>query len=454
MKPSSSRRELLRTAFSGAVVGIVATAADTGVAAGASTERSLGAAADPSEVESAQGTAIPDSVGIETVADGFEIPLDVAFVPGSDQRYVAEQRGVVSVVEAGRVRDRPLLDLRDAVEVDLEKGLLGIALHPNFAENRRLFVRYSAPRRANTPRNYSHTFVLAEFAVSDDGRRADRDSERAILELPEPQPNHNAGDLAFGPDGFLYVAVGDGGNGGDVGPGHVDDWYDAVPGGNAQDVRRNLLGSILRIDVDGREDGKPYATPDDNPLVGRPGLDEHYAWGFRNPWRLSFDAENLFVGDVGESDYEEVNLVTAGGNYGWNVKEGTRCFAAESCPDRTAESVRGGERLVDPIVEYSHAEGPLTGNSVIGGYVYRGTALPALEGRYVFADLDAQNELFVATRPEGQGMWPTRVVDVVGEGSENLGRVFSFGRNPAGELFVLGGTFDGGALYRIVPASG
>ncbi|WP_425490703.1 PQQ-dependent sugar dehydrogenase [Haloprofundus salilacus] len=433
-------------------MGAVGTAVTTETAESVSTDRSLGETAGTSKP--AQTGAIPDSVGVETIAEGFEIPLDIAFVPSSDQRYVAEQRGLVWVTESGSVRDEPLLDLRDTVEAGGEKGLLGLALHPNFAENRRLFVRYSAPRRQNTPQSYSHTFVLSEFAVSADSRTADRGSERTVLEIPEPQPNHNAGDLTFGPDGYLYVTVGDGGNGWDLGLGHVDDWYGAVPGGNAQDVRRNLLGSILRIDVDGREGGKPYAIPDDNPLVGRPGLDEHYAWGFRNPWRLSFDGDDLFVGDVGESEYEEVSLVEKGGNYGWNVKEGTHCFAADSCPDRTPESVRGGEPLVDPIIEYSHSGGPLSGNSVIGGYVYRGSALPQLQGAYVFGDLDASGRLFVARRPEDQGMWPTRVVDAVGAGSETLSRIFSFGRSPSGELYVLGGTFDGGALYRIVPTDG
>ncbi|MFB6268069.1 MAG: sorbosone dehydrogenase family protein, partial [Halodesulfurarchaeum sp.] len=193
---------------------------------------------------------VPQEVGLETIADGFRVPLDLSFVPDSTLQYVAEQRGTIRVIEDGTVRSTPLLDLRDAVSTGYEKGLLGIALHPNFARNRRLFVRYSAPPGTDTPSEYDHTFVLSEFRVDGDGLRAARDSERVIMTIPEPQANHNAGSLAFGPEGLLFVGVGDGGAGGDQGTGHVQDWYGAVPGGNGQDVTANLLGSILRIDVD------------------------------------------------------------------------------------------------------------------------------------------------------------------------------------------------------------
>ncbi|WP_435348430.1 PQQ-dependent sugar dehydrogenase [Haloarchaeobius sp. HRN-SO-5] len=389
---------------------------------------------------------VPAAVGLEAVTVGMQAPLDVAVHPDADRRYVADQAGVVYVHDPDGRRDRPLLDLRNSVEFGGEKGLLGIALHPEFAENGRLFVRYSAPRRSGTPSSYSHTFVLAEFSVGDDGLRADRDSERTVLEVPEPQSNHNAGDLAFGPDGYLYVAVGDGGAGGDRGPGHVDDWYDRTAGGNGQDVTENLLGSILRLDVDR---GDPYAVPEDNPLVGRAGRDEHYAWGLRNPWRMSFDGSDLFVGDVGQNRYEEVSLVRKGGNYGWNVKEGTHCYRTDDCPDRTPSDVRGGEPLVDPIVEYPHSGATVSGTSVIGGYVYRGSAIPGLSGRYVFGDLRPDGRLFVASRPDGDGRWPTDTLDVAGDG---LQRLLSFGRDRDGELYALGIGADGGGLYRVVPA--
>ncbi len=395
---------------------------------------------------------IPAAVALETLVDGLTAPLDVAFAPDADFRYVAEQQGVVHRHGPDGLAAEPFLDLRDAVTAGGERGLLGFALHPGFASNRRVFVRYSAPRREGTPADYSHTFVLAEFVASADGRRVDPDTERTVLEIPEPQGNHNAGDLAFGPDGYLYVAVGDGGSGGDQGPGHVDDWYDAVGGGNGQDVTENLLGSILRLDVDDRDADLGYGIPDDNPLVGRAGLDEHYAWGLRNPYRMSFDGEDLYVGDVGQNRYEEVSLVERGGNYGWNVTEGTHCYGADDCPDATPEAVRGGEPLVDPIVEYPHSGQPVSGISVIGGHVYRGSALPALEGRYVFGDLRADGRLFVATRPDGDGLWPTTTLPVVDADAGELARLRSFGQDPDGEPYVLTGGANDGGLHRVVPA--
>ncbi|WP_458206070.1 PQQ-dependent sugar dehydrogenase [Haladaptatus sp. NG-SE-30] len=398
------------------------------------------------------GETAPDSVGLQTLASGLQAPIAIAFAPDADRRYIADQDGRIYVHESGGLRDDLFLDLRDTVEFGGEKGLLGMALHPDFATNRRLFVRYSGPRRSGTPAGFSHTFVLAEFKATENGKRVKRDSERSVLEIPEPQSNHNAGDIKFGNDGYLYVAVGDGGAGGDQGTGHVADWYDALDGGNGQDVTENLRGSILRIDVDGRADGKGYAIPDDNPLVGTNGLDEHYAWGFRNPWRMSFDDGTLFVGDVGQSRFEEVSIVEKGGNYGWNVKEGTHCYGADDCPDETPGNVRGGERLVDPIVEYPHSGASVSGISVIGGYVYRGSALSGMDGTYVFGDLQANGRLFAATPPDDGGMWPTRVITVAGDGSAKLEQLLSFGRDGSGELYVLGIGESGGGVHRLVPA--
>ncbi|MFB6297778.1 MAG: sorbosone dehydrogenase family protein [Salinirussus sp.] len=397
-----------------------------------------------------EGTALPDSVGLVTVADGLQTPLDVAFAPQADRRYVAEQRGLVRVHGPDGLRSDPLLDLRDRVTTGFETGLLGIALHPDFAENRRLFVRYSAPRRPGTPTSFSHTFVLAEFRVAEDGLTAVDGTERTVLEIPEPQANHNAGAIVFGSEGYLYVGVGDGGAGGDRGRGHSEDWYDALPGGNGQDVSDNLLGSILRIDVDGREDGTGYAVPDDNPLVGREGLDEQYAWGFRNPWRLSVDGEDLYAGDVGQNRYEEIDLVERGGNYGWNVREGRHCFGADACPASVPAGVRDGRRLRPPVIEYPHSGAPVSGISVITGNVYRGSTVPALRGRFVFGDFRASGRLFVAT-PGGEGPWQTAVLPVRDRDASALDRVLSFGRDD-GELYVLG-TGDGrGGIYRLIPA--
>jgi glucose/arabinose dehydrogenase len=380
-------------------------------------------------------------------------PLDVAFAPDADRRYVAEQSGRLLVHEGagdgeGGLRGEPALDLREAVTAGGERGLLGVALHPEFAENRKLYVRYSAPRREGTPANYSHTFVLAEFRASADGRSVRRDTERTVLEVPQPQANHNAGSLVFGADGLLYVGVGDGGAGGDRGQGHAADWYDAVPGGNGQDVTENLLGSILRVDVDGREQGG-YSIPAENPLVGRVGLDEQYAWGFRNPWRLAVDGETLYAGDVGQSRFEELDRVERGGNYGWNVREGRACFGAEDCPDRTPETVRGGEPLRDPVLTYPHGGAPVSGISIIAGNVYRGSDIPALEGTYVFGDFAAGGRLFVADPASGEGEeWPTAVLPVAERDAERLGRLRSIGRHE-GELYVLATGGDGGGLYRL-----
>jgi glucose/arabinose dehydrogenase len=410
-----------------------------------------GSTGAPADSEGAGGTVtadLPEAVGLETVAGGLRGPLDVAFIPGADRQYVAEQQGTVRVVDGGELQGQPLLDLRETVVTGFEQGLLGIALHPEFADTRRLFVRYSAPPRAGTPDGYSHTFVLSEFRVRGDGLSVVPDSERTLLEIPEPQANHNAGSVLFGPDGHLYVGVGDGGAGGDQGTGHVDDWYDAVDGGNGQDVTENLLGSILRLEL--TDQRGEYAVPEDNPLVGEAGLDEHYAWGFRNPWRLAFDGEELYAGDVGQNRFEEIDRVVAGGNYGWNVKEATHCFQADSCPDQTPDSVRGGEPLLDPVVEYPHDAAPVSGISVITGNVYRGSALPGLQGQFVFGDYEAGGQLFVAT-PQSEGLWPTAVLSVAEGDAGKLQRILSFGRNE-GELYVLGTGSEGGGLYRLAPS--
>ena len=416
-------------------------------------------------------------VGLREVGAGT-LSQPVAFATAEedrDRRFVADQRGLVYVHEPDGVREEPFLDVRDRM-VSLggvtEMGLLGLAFHPEFADNRRFFVRYSAPPREDgyvgpdgraIPGGVNHTFVLAEFRATEDFRRADPDSERILLEIPEPQGNHNAGAIAFGPDESLYVAVGDGGGGGDTGPGHVEDWYDANGGGNGQDVTENLLGSVLRIDVDDGDD-RPYAIPEENPLVGSEGLDEHFAWGFRNPWGLSFDLETgrLFVADVGQRLFEEVNIVERGGNYGWNVKEASSCFDPSSpgdppadCPDEAAADIRGGEQLRDPIVEYpQNHEGEPVGRSVVGGYVYRGSAIPELEGQYVFGDWTGR--LFVARQTDG-GTWETRTLGVPDSERGRLDRFLpAFGRGRDGDVYAL--TSDdrspggNGRIYRLVPA--
>ena len=408
------------------------------------------------------------SIGLEPVVEGFREPVAFRTAREDTLRYVVDKYGKVFVHDETGLREEPFLDVSDRlVELSTwEQGLLGFELHPDFESNRKCYVRYSAKRREGTPTDFSHTFALSEFRARRDLRGVVPGSERVVLEIPEQGPNHNAGAIAFGPDGYLYVGVGDGhSSSGDRGRGHADDWYTLNAGGNGQDVSANLRGSVLRIDVNDREDGKGYAVPDDNPLVGEPGLDEHWAWGFRNPFRMSFDGDDLYVGDVGEGHVEEVNRVRKGANYGWNVKEGTRCYnnrywmaalaktplfqkTYSSCPDETPD----GHPLVDPVVAYPHRRnGEPFARAVVGGYVYRNETVPAIRDRYVFADLRAG--LHVAT-PSESGLWPIAGLDAT-SGPDMAHRfVLSLGRDAAGELYVLSTQFaEGtGAVHRIVPS--
>ena len=424
MDPPLTRRQFLTATGACATTGL-----------GGCALQELGDTTEPSTASS-RAAQVPATVRLQPTVAGLDAPLAVAFAPDADRRYVAERDGRILLHGPDGLQDDLFLDLRETVETEGEKGLLGMALHPDFSDNRRLFVRYSAPLRAEMPNDYSHAFVLAEFEATADGTRARSDSEQTILEIPEPRPLHNGGDLAFGPDGYLYVSVGD-----------------SARSQNGQTVTENLLGSILRIDIDTQVDGRGYVVPDDNPLVGRVGLDEYYAWGFRNPWRLSFDGEDLYVADVGQSSYEEVNLVENGGNYGWDIKEGTHCFKTEECPDETPDQIRGGEPLLDPIIEYPHEGGPVSGVSIIGGSVYRGSAIPALEGRYVFGDFIPEGRLFVAGRPDNEDeLWSTSAVGI--DNDELLTRALSFGRDEDGEVYALGTGAEGGGLFKITPVEG
>ena len=312
-------------------------------------------------------------------------PIALAEPPDDTGRcFVVDQTGQIWIVTSeGERLAEPFLDIQDRL-VELnegydERGLLGLAFHPDYAENGRFYVFYSAPLREQALDNFDHTNVLAEFHVStSDPNVADPGSERKLLQIDHPYMNHNAGTLAFGPeDGMLYVALGDGGHRDDqdmhLVQGHVEDWYDVNAGGNGQDIENNLLGSILRIDVsEGSGDGHhgggmPYAIPEGNPLAGIPGaMGAVWAYGFRNPWRFSFDLageHDLIAADVGQNLFEEIDLVVEGGNYGWNVMEGRHCFNAaspahplESCPTETGigHPVEG-DALVMPVIEARNA---------------------------------------------------------------------------------------------------
>jgi glucose/arabinose dehydrogenase len=408
---------------------------------------------------------------LRVVAEGLTAPVDLsAPADGSGRLFVADQAGQVRVISReGVLQPEPFLDLRGQL-VPLspnydERGLLGLAFHPQFAANGRFFVHYSAPLQQGAPAGWDHTGILSEFRVSAaDPNLADPASERVLLRIDQPQANHNGGTAAFGPDGFLYLALGDGGGANDTADGHVEDWFPGNAGGNGQDVRQNLLGSILRIDVDG---APPYGIPPDNPFLGTPDLDEIFAYGFRNPYRFSFDragTRQLVAADVGQELWEEVNVVTRGGNYGWNVKEGSHCFdaanpgvARATCPGTEPD----GKPLVDPVLEFLNAKQPGgLGLAVVGGHVYRGAALPELAGRYVFGAWSASREpdgrLLVAT-PGETGSWPFAELSTAGAPAGRLGSfLLGFGLDEAGELYVLtsgnaGPTGATGKVLKLVP---
>jgi glucose/arabinose dehydrogenase len=439
------------------------------------------ASAAPVHAQEAGGPA----VGVRLVADGFTSPVALVSPPdGSGRLFIVDQIGLIRVLlPNGELAPAPFLDLRSRIvplmpEFD-ERGALGLAFHPRYASNGRFFVFYTAPLRPGAPVGYDATSTIAEFRVSAaDPNRADPGSERILLQVDKPQFNHNGGTLLFGPDdGYLYISVGDGGGADDVGLGHVEDWYAANEGGNGQDIQHNLLGDILRIDVDA---GTPYGVPADNPFAAAPGCadgcDETWAYGFRNPYRMSFDLggnHDLFVGDAGQELWEEVSIAVKGGNFGWNVKEGTHCFSTDNpdespptCPGTVgAGHPRAGDPLIDPVIEYANHHHPGgRGATVIGGHVYLGRALPQFVGRYVFGDWSREFEepdgsLFVA-KPRKKGLWMLQQLRVATSPTGRLGHyVLGFGQDPAGEMYVLttdqtGPTGTTGQVFKLVRPSG
>jgi glucose/arabinose dehydrogenase len=348
-----------------------------------------------------QGDFDPREVRITLalVADGFESPLLVTHAgDGSGRLFVAEQGGRIFELRGRGVAGRPFLDISELTEPVGEQGLLGLAFHPRYEDNGRLFVNYT---------DNSGDTVIAEYRATS-RHRANPRSARTLLTFDQPYPNHNGGGLAFGPDGYLYVATGDGGGAGD-------------PHGNGQSLD-TLLGKLLRIDVDTRSRSAAYSVPADNPFVDRAGArPEIWAYGLRNPWRFSFDrvTGDLWVGDVGQSNLEEIDRAPGrrgrGANYGWNVMEGTSCYAAEACD-------RGG--LVLPITQYGHDDGC----SVTGGYVYRGRHQPELAGGYFFGDY-CSGKVWVIDAAARRLVRPTELLD-----TEYA--VSSFGESEAGELYA------------------
>jgi glucose/arabinose dehydrogenase len=332
---------------------------------------------------------------------------------GSGRLFVVEQGGTIRIIQNGSVLSQPFLDISSKVITGGEMGLLGVTFHPNFQQSGKLYVNYV---RSSSGQIQS---VIAEYQLlASNPNQADPASERILLTVNQVGNfnNHKAGQLAFGPDGFLYFGLGDGGSEGD-------------PSGNGQNTQ-TLLGKLMRIDVDATSPGLQYRVPPDNPFAGGGGLPEIWAFGFRNPWRFSFDRTTgrLFLGDVGQDSFEEVDIVTKGGNYGWNIMEGFHCFNPPSGCNMTG--------LVPPIAEYSHAEG----NAIIGGYVYHGAAIPALQGAYVFGDLGS-GKIWALTQTSPNTFTRT-LLATTGKFTS------SFGQDQSGELYLV--DYGGGNIFKIV----
>jgi hypothetical protein len=408
-------------------------------------------------------------LNLQLIATDLVSPIGVVEAPDDSKRlFIIDQEGKIWIVKPDGTRSTtPFLDVKGKL-VTLqtgydERGLLGLAFHPEFKTNGKFYVFYNAaPRIAG----WESVTRVSEFKVSaNDANSADISSEKIILETDHPEMNHNGGTIAFGPDGYLYIAIGDGGNRNDTGPGHVDDWYKTNEGGNAQNIKANLMGKILRIDVN---NGNPYAIPPDNPFAGTDAKPEIYAYGFRNPYRFSFDmggTHQLYAGDVGQAMYEEVDIVTKGGNYGWNVREGMHCFNASdnltlrsSCPLIDSEN---NQPLIDPILELPNAANPMGGiaTAIIGGNVYRGKLIPWLTGKYVFGIFsqggNSNAKLYYANQTS---TYPWSFSEIkLKDYIPDLGQfIKGFGQDLSGEIYITTSTESGlqgttGKVYKLVP---
>ena len=336
---------------------------------------------------------------------GMEQPDD-----GSGRLFIVEQQGVIRIIQNGSLLPTPFLDITSKVYFAGESGLVGITFHPGYAQNGHFYVNYV--QIVNSQRQS----IISEYKVSStDPNQTDPASERILLTVDQPPfDNHKAGQLAFGPDGFLYFGLGDGGSGGD-------------PFGNGQNTQV-LLGKLMRIDVNSTSGSLPYAIPADNPFVAGGGRPEIWAYGLRNPWRFSFDTPTarLFLADVGQDAWEEVDLIQKGGNYGWNTMEASHCFNPPSGCNTAG--------LILPITEYSHSEG----NAVIGGFVYHGNGIPALQGVYVFGDFGTGK---IWGLQETSATWTRTLLASTGKS------ISAFGRDQNGELYAVD---YAGAVWKIV----
>ena len=379
----------------------------------APTSQTLSVAAGATASASVAYSSSAFTLGVTEVVSGLDFPTWLTAPPGDTRLFVTERRGRVRIVENGITRTMPFLDIGSRVATLGEGGLLSLAFDPQFARNGYFYVAYTDPQR---------NIVIERYSVGANPMLADPVSGLVILRIPHPDfLNHFGGQLAFGPDGYLYLGTGDGGGAGD-------------PQGNARNLAV-LLGKLLRIDVSSASSTQPYTIPADNPYRAQAGhRAEIWASGLRNPWRFSFDGERLFLSDVGQDRREEVNIAgirQAGLNYGWNLMEGTLCYGATSC-ERS--------NLTLPAFEYDHGVDNANGCSITGGFVYRGRALPELVGHYLYSDFCGGylKSFYPAASTVVQARdW--RVGDI--------GQVVSFGQDGAGELYLI--TNDG-SLQKIV----
>ncbi|MBI3607024.1 MAG: PQQ-dependent sugar dehydrogenase [Nitrospirae bacterium] len=349
---------------------------------------------------------------LESIAKGFDAPLGLYHAgDGSGRLFIVEQRGTIQVWKKGQLAKKPFLDIRERVTAGGELGLLGLAFHPNFPHNGRFFVNY-------TSRTGGLHTTISEFRVSDRPDEADSRIERILLSIPQPYSNHNGGNIVFGPDGMLYIGMGDGGSAND-------------PHGNGQNLS-TLLGKMLRIDVDPANNKASYGIPPDNPFAGRKqAAPEIWAYGLRNPWRFSFDPDTgrLYAGDVGQNAREEIDVIDKAKNYGWNIMEGTICT-----PGVNPACKQAGLEL--PILDYPRSEG----TTVIGGYVYRGRAIPDLCGAYVYGDFG--NGRIWGLRDDGQIVISQQKLLDTGR------KISSFGEDEQRELYAID---YAGEVLKIVP---
>ena len=355
------------------------------------------------------------TIKAEPVVTGLSSPVDITHAgDGSGRLFIVLQGGRIVIFDGVQILSPPFLDITSLVSSGGERGLLGAAFHPNYVGNGFFYVSYTDTTGAS---------VIARYSVSLDPNRADPTSGVIILTIPQPFSNHNGGQLHFGPDGYLYIGVRDGGSGGD-------------PQKNGQDLG-TLLGKILRIDVDS---GLPFTVPPDNPFVGIIGArDEIWSFGLRNPWRFSFDrlTGDMFIGDVGQNSWEEVNFQpstsTGGENYGWRLMEGKSCFnPTTNCNNGT---------LTLPILVYNHS----VGCSVTGGYRYRGSKNPNLNGLYLYGDFCTG--LIWGAQEDGPGGWNTTVL------LDTNFSISTFGEDESGEIYFAHLSATNGAIYKVVQST-